>query len=60
MLKPFMFLNLWVKHPHFLNIVKESWVIDIVGDLFTEFQDNMKKVKRALAVWSKQTFGNIF
>ncbi|WMV24107.1 hypothetical protein MTR67_017492 [Solanum verrucosum] len=58
--KPFKFLNFWTTHHQFLDIVREAWQIDFVGDPFSEFQAKMKKVKKALAEWSKKTYGNIF
>ncbi|KAG5612985.1 hypothetical protein H5410_024266 [Solanum commersonii] len=42
------------------EIIEDNWRIDFVGYPFIEFQEKMKKVKAALAKWSKVTFGNIF
>ncbi|KAH0761343.1 hypothetical protein KY290_017416 [Solanum tuberosum] len=59
-IKPFKFLNFWSKHPNFTKVVEDNWKIDFMGSPFVEFQVKMKKVKGALAKWSKETFGNIF
>jgi len=58
--KPFKFLNIWTKHPQFLEIVRKAWCVDFVGDPFSEFKAKMKKIKRALGEWSKRVYGNIF
>ncbi|XP_075103588.1 uncharacterized protein LOC142178159 [Nicotiana tabacum] len=58
--KPFKFLNFWTNHESFLNLVKENWEADSMGNPFIIFQSKFKKVKSALAAWSKETFGGIF
>ncbi|XP_019253812.1 PREDICTED: uncharacterized protein LOC109232496 [Nicotiana attenuata] len=58
--KPFKFLNFWAKCETFLNVIKENWVTDTMGNTFNMFQSKLKKVKSALAAWSKETFGDIF
>ncbi|XP_070034821.1 uncharacterized protein [Nicotiana tomentosiformis] len=56
----FKILNFWVRSESFLEIVKENWKIDIVGNPFITFQQKLINVKNALAMWCKVTFGNIF
>ncbi|XP_075079855.1 uncharacterized protein LOC142165134 [Nicotiana tabacum] len=58
--KLFKFLNFWAKHETFLDVVKENWVTDGMGNPFILFQNKLKKVKATLTVWSKETFGDIF
>ncbi|XP_059280740.1 uncharacterized protein LOC132034410 [Lycium ferocissimum] len=58
--KPFKFLNFWTSHPKFLEVVEKNWCLDFAANPFIEFQAKMKKVKHALAGWSRETFGNIF
>ncbi|XP_060210563.1 uncharacterized protein LOC132637499 [Lycium barbarum] len=58
--KPFKFLNFWSQHPKFLELVQDNWSLDFTANPFSEFQAKMKKVKMALAKWSKDTYGNIF
>lgn len=40
--------------------MKENWKIDFVGDPFVEFHAKLKRVKKALATWSKAAFGYVF
>ncbi|KAG5631117.1 hypothetical protein H5410_002834 [Solanum commersonii] len=47
-------------HKDFKKVVEDNWQIDFVGSPFTEVQTKMKKVKAALAKWSKKEYGNIF
>nr|XP_016462863.1 PREDICTED: uncharacterized protein LOC107785951 [Nicotiana tabacum] len=58
--KPFKFLNFWAKHETFQKMVKENWVAEDMGNPFILFHNKLKKVKATLAVWSKETFGDIF
>lgn len=59
-IKPFKFLNLWVKHHQFQQVVWEAWKIDFLGNPFTKFHAKMKKVKKALYRWSRMTYKNLF
>ncbi|XP_059295509.1 uncharacterized protein LOC132048840 [Lycium ferocissimum] len=59
-IKPFRFLNFLTKHHSFMEIVKDNWEIEFAANPFVELQEKMKKVKKALASWSKETYGNIF
>ncbi|XP_019224926.1 PREDICTED: uncharacterized protein LOC109206551 [Nicotiana attenuata] len=58
--KPFRFLNFWVEHASFKELVKENWKADFSANPFIIFNHKMKKLKKALSVWSKETFGDIF
>lgn len=35
--KAFRFLNFWIKHPTFKDVVKENWRADLAGDSFFFF-----------------------
>ncbi|WMV41297.1 hypothetical protein MTR67_034682 [Solanum verrucosum] len=59
-IRPFRFLNFWSKHKQFKKIVVDNWRVDFTGTSFIEFHVKIKKVKKALAEWSKDVFGNIF
>ncbi|XP_059302336.1 uncharacterized protein LOC132054310 [Lycium ferocissimum] len=59
-IKPFKFLNFWVQHDSFQEIIKQHWCIDFEGNPFAKFHHKLKKVKNALRSWSKNTHGNIF
>ncbi|XP_070055567.1 uncharacterized protein [Nicotiana tomentosiformis] len=58
--KPFRFLNFWTKHATFMDVLRQNWEADFIGDLFLIFKQNIKRVKVALSKWSRETFGDIF
>ncbi|XP_075095079.1 uncharacterized protein LOC142173397 [Nicotiana tabacum] len=58
--KPFRFLNFWTKHATFMDMVRQNWEADFIGDLFFMFKQNIKRVKAALSKWSREIFGDIF
>ncbi|XP_075083347.1 uncharacterized protein LOC142167090 [Nicotiana tabacum] len=58
--KPFRFLNFWTKHATFMDVVRQNWEADFIGDPFFMFKQNIKRVKVALSKWSRETFGDIF
>ncbi|XP_070040903.1 uncharacterized protein [Nicotiana tomentosiformis] len=58
--KSFRFLKFWLKHETFQEVVKENWTVDFSGNPFHVFNHKLKKLKRALSVWSKSTYGSIF
>ncbi|XP_075084859.1 uncharacterized protein LOC142168098 [Nicotiana tabacum] len=58
--KPFRFLNFWTKHTAFMDVVRQNWEADFIGDPFLMFKQNIKRVKAALSKWSRETFGDIF
>ncbi|XP_075098809.1 uncharacterized protein LOC142175728 [Nicotiana tabacum] len=58
--KPFRFLNFWTKHATFMDVVRQNWEADFIGDPFFMFKQNIKRVKVALSKWNRETFGDIF
>ncbi|KAH0692608.1 hypothetical protein KY285_019705 [Solanum tuberosum] len=58
--KPFKFLNFWIKHSSFKKIVEDSWTTQATGSPFSILHMKMKRLKVVLTQWSKATFGNIF
>ncbi|XP_070045316.1 uncharacterized protein [Nicotiana tomentosiformis] len=58
--KSFRFLNFWVKHESFKDVVKENWSAYFHANPFTLFNYKLKKLKKALSTWSKATYGDIF
>ncbi|XP_019259967.1 PREDICTED: uncharacterized protein LOC109237999 [Nicotiana attenuata] len=58
--KPFRFLNFWVEHQSFKDVVKENWQADFCASPFVLFNYKLKKLKKALSVWSRATYGDIF
>lgn len=59
-IKPFRFLNFWTKHKQFKDIVRQNWIANFVGSPFMELQANLKRVRKALSVWTREAYGNIF
>ncbi|XP_019263812.1 PREDICTED: uncharacterized protein LOC109241529 [Nicotiana attenuata] len=58
--KSFRFLNFWVEHETFKEVVKDNWKADFSANPFVLFNHKLKKIKKALSVWSRGTFGDIF
>lgn len=58
--KSFRFLNLWIKHESFKDIAKESWQADFCTIPFILFIHKLKKLKKALSIWSREIYGDIF
>ncbi|XP_075099289.1 uncharacterized protein LOC142176118 [Nicotiana tabacum] len=58
--KPFKFLNFWVEHATFKDVVRDNWTADFSANPFIIFNHKLKKLKKTLSLWSKATFGNIF
>ncbi|XP_075077133.1 uncharacterized protein LOC107800146 [Nicotiana tabacum] len=56
-LKKIAFLR---EHATFQDVVKENGTIDFSSNPFIIFNHNLKKLKRALSVWSRATYGDIF
>ncbi|XP_060210493.1 uncharacterized protein LOC132637420 [Lycium barbarum] len=54
-IKPFKFLNFWIHHATFNQVVFENWTADFAGNLFLIFQHKLKKLRRGLVEWSKES-----
>ncbi|XP_060200867.1 uncharacterized protein LOC132629156 [Lycium barbarum] len=59
-IKPFRFLNFWVQHETFKEVVAQNWITHFVDSPFMAFKQKLKNLKGALARWSKETYGDIF
>ncbi|XP_070004780.1 uncharacterized protein [Nicotiana sylvestris] len=46
--KPFRFFNFWIKHDTFMDVVRQNWEDDFIGDPFLMFKQKLKRVKEAL------------
>lgn len=53
--RPFRFETVWFSDPSFFDVVRNSWGNN--GDLLSECMD---KFTRAVQVWNRESFGNIF
>ncbi|KAG5620558.1 hypothetical protein H5410_005776 [Solanum commersonii] len=58
--KPFKFLKFWMEHKSFLDVVRKNWDLVYFDNSFLDFKRKSKNVKKALSMWSKETFGDIF
>ncbi|XP_060216354.1 uncharacterized protein LOC132643852 [Lycium barbarum] len=58
--KSFRFLNFWIDHPSFLDVVKNNWNGIHGSDPFYIFHSRLKKLSKVLSKWSRDTYGNIF
>ncbi|XP_075097908.1 uncharacterized protein LOC142175228 [Nicotiana tabacum] len=58
--KSFRFLNFWVKHDTFKDVIRENWHADFSANPFILLNFKLKKLKKALSTWSKETYGDIF
>nr|GMC69450.1 uncharacterized protein LOC109164037 [Ipomoea batatas] len=58
--KHFIFLNVWTKHEDFLRVVRESWEVPVEGAPMYVLATKLCRLKKVLAPWSKETFGDIF
>lgn len=58
--RPFRFLHFWTKHKGFVEVVRQHWRTDRQGSPFLIFHDKLKNTKKALAKWSRDTYGDVF
>ncbi|XP_059277925.1 uncharacterized protein LOC132032170 [Lycium ferocissimum] len=58
--KDFRFLNFWVEHANFQEVVKNNRGSNYSSDPFYNFHQKLKKVSKALSIWSKENCGDIF
>lgn len=58
--KRFRFLSFWTKHDTFKAVVKENCQADFHASPFILFNHKLKKLKKALTIWSRSTYGDIF
>ncbi|XP_057794589.1 uncharacterized protein LOC131010900 [Salvia miltiorrhiza] len=57
---PFRFLNVWVSHPDFHDVVDDVWSkADVVGWKSFVVKEKLKMLKVKLKEWNKLTFGSI-
>lgn len=59
-IKPFGFLNFWINHKKFKEVVQQQWIMNVEGSPFFVVQQKMENLKRTLSNWSKKVYGNIF
>lgn len=59
-IKSFRFLDFWLPEDSFMQVVRQHWKADFHANSFSMFHYKLKRLKKALTKWSKETFGNIF
>lgn len=57
--RSFRFLNVWVAHHSFLDVVREAWSFQSDCRPIKALLLKLKKVKEMLRVWNKDVFGNV-
>ncbi|XP_026378346.1 uncharacterized protein LOC113272764 [Papaver somniferum] len=56
---PKKFQKMWIQHPEFLQVVKDSWMNEVQGDPAFVFIRKMKNLKQTLNDWNWNVFGNV-
>lgn len=59
-IKYFKFLNMWVEHDKYREVIEESWSKKVQANSLYILHQKSKKVCRALSLWSKNVFGDIY
>ncbi|KAG5600130.1 hypothetical protein H5410_031500 [Solanum commersonii] len=57
---PFTWWNSRIEHETIKDVVRLNWDLSISSNHFLNFKRKIKKVKRALSIWSGETFRDIF
>ncbi|GAU40165.1 hypothetical protein TSUD_292700 [Trifolium subterraneum] len=55
----FKFMKMWIAHPDCINVIKQSWNINITGCPMFVLTQKLKSLKEKLKVWNRNVFGNI-
>ncbi|XP_039065800.1 uncharacterized protein LOC120211293 [Hibiscus syriacus] len=58
-LKPFKFFNFWYAHPCFLNVVRNSWLPNALGNPMNFLFTKLKRLKVALKEFNNENFKNL-
>ncbi|KAF9617933.1 hypothetical protein IFM89_039226 [Coptis chinensis] len=56
---PFKFFNMWLSHPNFMALVKNSWEEYIEGHELFILAQKLKRLKDAIKNWNKHSFGHL-
>ena len=57
--RPFKFLNVWTSKPCLLDVIRDSWTIEIQGSPLRVLCSKLLATRRAIQQWNKQHFGNV-
>ncbi|XP_071918841.1 uncharacterized protein [Coffea arabica] len=58
--RPFRFLNVWTTKPDLLEVIKHAWGQEASGSPLRVLCFKLLAARRAIQVWNKQWFGNVF
>ncbi|VFQ85178.1 unnamed protein product [Cuscuta campestris] len=58
--RQFSFLHAWTTHPNFIRVVQKAWSMESSGPPMTQFSTKLLATRKALNIWNKEVFGNIF
>ncbi|OIT24755.1 hypothetical protein A4A49_28383 [Nicotiana attenuata] len=56
----FKFLNFWVDHEEYLNVIQQSWLGEDNDNPLYNLHQKIKRVCSALSSWSRTAFGDIY
>lgn len=56
----FKFLHAWIKHPSFLDVVRQPWISPVLSSRTRAFQQKLARLKLYLKIWNKDIFCNVF
>ena len=57
--RPFKFFNYWARHSDFLQTVKDSWELPVVGTPMIVLQKKLKRLKDSLKAFNQMYFADI-
>lgn len=57
--KPFKFFDMWIEHPTFLDVVKDSWMIYVDGNPLFQVVQKLKATEARLKEWNRIIFSMI-
>ncbi|XP_026419462.1 uncharacterized protein LOC113315391 [Papaver somniferum] len=56
---PFRYQNIWTSHPGFLDVIKDAWNEEILGNPSFSFMSKLKRLKSVLKKWNWEIFGDL-
>ncbi|KAL0287958.1 UNVERIFIED_CONTAM: hypothetical protein Sangu_2668400 [Sesamum angustifolium] len=59
-LSSFRFQHMWIMHPNFQEMIKQSWGAPIYGYGMYRLQQKLYRLKDHMKQWNRDIFGNVF
>jgi hypothetical protein len=50
---------MWIAHQDCVNVVQQSWNVNVVGCPMYVLSEKLKILKKNLKTWNKNVFGNV-